>query len=90
MHIITPIVRKVFYKKNRTNKKNKFTIMVIGGSQGAKVFDDYVHKVFQKISKKSNIKIIHQTKLENINYLKKFYKNHEIECKVFNYDTNFF
>ena len=63
--------------------------MVIGGSQGAKVFDDCVHKVFQKISKKKDIKIIHQTKLENINYLKKFYKNHEIEGKVFNYDINF-
>ena len=89
MHIIAPIVRKVFYKKSRINKKKKFTIMVIGGSQGAKVFDKCVHKVFQKISKKSDIKVIHQTKLKNINYLKKFYKNHRIVSKVFNYDTNF-
>ena len=89
MHIIAPIVRKIFYKKSRINKNKKFTIMVIGGSQGAKVFDECVHKVFQKISKKSDIKIIHQTKLENINYLKKFYKNYKIVSKVFNYDTNF-
>ena len=89
MHIITPIVRKVFYKKNRFNKKKKFTIMVVGGSQGAQVFDECVHKVFQKISKKNDIKIIHQTKLENINYLKKFYKNHKMVSKVFNYDVDF-
>ena len=47
--------------------------MVVGGSQGAKIFDECVHKVFQKYQK-NDIKIIHQTKLENISYLKNFTK----------------
>jgi len=85
---LSPIVRKKFYKKSKKNK-SKFTIMVIGGSQGAKIFDKYLHIVFSKILKKSSAKIIHQTKSDNVNYLRNFYNKNKITNRVFNYDRNF-
>ncbi len=89
MNIISPIVRRIFYKKNKIRTRKKFTIMVIGGSQSAKVFDSYVHKALIKISKKIDIAIVHQTKLDNIVNLKKFYNLKKISNKVFNYEKNF-
>ena len=36
--------------------------MIIGGSQGAKIFDEYLHEVLLMLSKKLNLKVFHQTK----------------------------
>ena len=54
-------------------QKSKFTLLVIGGSQGAKIFDQYFHEALYKLSKKLNFMIIHQTKSNNVNNLKNFY-----------------
>tara|TARA_B100001063_G_scaffold156315_1_gene145807 strand:- start:344 stop:1408 length:1065 start_codon:yes stop_codon:yes gene_type:complete len=86
--LLSPLVRKSFYK-NKFRKDKRFNLMVIGGSQSAKIFDEYLHKVFLKISKKIDIKIFHQTKINNINNLKKFYNKGGIKNKVFNFDKNF-
>ena len=86
--LLSPLVRKSFYK-NKSRKDKRFNLMVIGGSQSAKIFDEYLHKVFLKISKKIDIKIFHQTKINNINNLKKFYNKGGIKNKVFNFDKNF-
>ena len=64
-------MRKRFYNSDK-KQKSKFTLLVIGGSQGAKIFDQYFHEVLYKLSKKSNFKIIHQTKSNNINNLRNF------------------
>ena len=40
---------------------NLFTIIIIGGSQGAKIFDELLNKSFVSIAKQVSIKIIHQT-----------------------------
>ena len=61
--ILNPLIRKKYYKKNFKEKINKiFTIMIIGGSQGAKIFDEIIHESVVKISKTSPLKVIHQTK----------------------------
>lgn len=86
--LLSPLVRKDFYK-NKLRKNKKLNLMVIGGSQGAKIFDEYLHKVFLKISKKIDLRIFHQTKLDNINKLKNFYNKNDINNKVFNFDKNF-
>ena len=46
-------MRKVFYNnKNKKIKKNKkFNLMIIGGSQGAKIFDEYLHEVLRRYQK---------------------------------------
>ena len=40
----------------------KFTILIVGGSQGARVFDYNLKNIIINISKQLPIKIIHQTK----------------------------
>ena len=84
--LITPLIRKVFYKNKKIPKK--FILLVIGGSQGAKIFDKHLHKIFVKLIKKKNFIIFHQTKKNNIRYLKRYYDKHQISNKVFNYNKN--
>ena len=63
-------IRQKIYKINRTSSDNdKLNILVVGGSQGAKVFDHELKKKFVNISKKFQIKIYHQTSEKNIQIL---------------------
>jgi len=62
--------------------------MIIGGSQGAQVFDKIIHESIVKISITNRLKIIHQTNQKNIDFLKNFYSENNIENIVFNFDKN--
>ena len=62
--------------------------MIIGGSQGAKIFDTLINETILSVSKSCLINVIHQTSEKNINYLKNFYKNNNIESNVFSFDQN--
>ncbi|MDB3886443.1 UDP-N-acetylglucosamine--N-acetylmuramyl-(pentapeptide) pyrophosphoryl-undecaprenol N-acetylglucosamine transferase [Candidatus Pelagibacter sp.] len=87
--VLTPLLRKNYYERNNNLKLDKiFTIIVIGGSQGAKIFDELLHKTFIKISKIKPLKIIHQTKEKNINFLKNLYSKNNVENIVFEFDQN--
>ncbi len=86
---IQPLIRKEYYDKNTYIKKDSlFTIVIVGGSQGAKIFDELLNKSFINIAKKFSIKIIHQTSEKNITLLRNFYLENNIENKVFNFDLN--
>ena len=86
---IKPLIRKKYYEtKTYLKKDNLFTIIIIGGSQGAKIFDELLNKSLASIAKVFSIKIIHQTSEKNINILKNFYYRNNIECKVFCFDHN--
>ena len=63
--------------------------MIVGGSQGASVFDQNLKQSILNISKKFSIKVIQQTQLTNISSLKKFYSENNIENEIFNFDKNF-
>ncbi len=87
--IIKPLVRKEYYESKKYLKKNDiFTIVIIGGSQGAKIFDKLLNKSFVNIAKVVSLKIIHQTSEKNINFLKNFYSENKIESKLFSFDHN--
>ena len=87
--IIRPLIRKKYYEIINYEKKDGFfTIAIIGGSQGAKIFDTLINEILVKISHKYSIKVIHQTSEKNILSLKNFYKENKIENKVFNFDQN--
>lgn len=86
--LLSPLVRKFFYKDIK-KKDKRFTLMIIGGSQGAKVFDKFLHEILLKISDKIKFKVYHQTKINNIKFLRKFYNKNNISHKVFNFDINF-
>ena len=65
-----------------------FTIIIIGGSQVAKIFDELLNKSFVSLAKQASIEIIHQTSEKNINSLKDFYFQNNIESRVFSFDHN--
>ena len=89
--LINPLVRFMFYEKLNNNiKKDKFNFLVIGGSQGANIFDFEINESFNEISKSFPIKVTHQTSEQNVEKLKDFYFNHNIDCYVFSYEENFF
>ncbi len=86
---IKPLIRKEYYDSNTYSKKdNLFTIMIIGGSQGAKIFDELLHKSLANIAKKNSLKIIHQTSEKNTNFLRNYYLQNNIKNKVFSFDHN--
>ena len=79
IEIINPLVREKIYKLNRTfSEDNKFNILVVGGSQGANVFDKSLKKKIVNISKKFQIRVIHQTNKRNISHLKEYYQKNSL------------
>jgi UDP-N-acetylglucosamine--N-acetylmuramyl-(pentapeptide) pyrophosphoryl-undecaprenol N-acetylglucosamine transferase len=89
LKISNPLIRKIYYEKNFQKKLNKiFTVIIIGGSQGAQIFDEILNESIIKISKLRSLKVIHQTSQKNINFLKNFYLENKIENIVFSFDQN--
>ena len=89
LRIIKPLVRKKYYEEPKIlDKNNLFTITIIGGSQGAQIFDNLLHQTFAKVSKSIKIKIIHQTSISNQNFLINFYKENRIEHHVFVFEKD--
>ncbi len=86
---IDPLVKKDIYnaKKNLKDKK-KFHILIIGGSQGASIFDRNLKNSIVNISKRNDIKIIHQTNKKNISFLSNFYLNYNVDNEIFSYKKN--
>ena len=88
---INPLVKKVIYDIDAQNKvDNKFTILIVGGSQGANIFDNDLKKTLVNISKKTSIKIVQQTSEKNLYSLKEFYLKNNIDNKIFSFDKEFF
>ena len=88
--ILSPLVRKKIYKINRTSFDNeKFNILIVGGSQGASIFDKNLKKIFVNISKKFPITITHQTNNKNIENLEYFYQKNNIKSYIFSFSPNF-
>ena len=88
--VIKPLIKKNIFLSKRISKKKlkKFVILIIGGSQGARKFDNLFSRDLIKLSKKIDIKIFHQTSNKNINKLKKHYLLNKINSQVFSY-TNY-
>ena len=90
IEVINPLIKKNIYQLNSVqNIKNKFTLLIVGGSQGAKIFDKSLKYSIVNISKKIQIKIIQQTSEKNISTLSDFYSKNDIENKIFSFDENF-
>ena len=78
MCIINPLVRKNIYEKDTSGFNDRFTILVIGGSQSANIFDGKLKEAVVNISKKKAIKIIQQTNEKNISFLEDFYLKNNV------------
>lgn len=87
---IYPLVKKHIYELNSSKeKRDKFTLLIVGGSQGAEIFDNNLKNLIVNISKKIPIKVIHQTNEKNISFLSNFYSKNNLENKIFSFDNNF-
>ena len=86
---IKPLVKKNIYDlKFSITQKKKFTLLIVGGSQGASIFDNNLKNSILKISEKVSIKIIQQTSNKNISSLSQFYSKNNIENKIFSFENN--
>ena len=90
--VINPLIRRdIFLSKNLFKKKKKiFSILIIGGSQGAKKFDDLFNKDLIELSRKYKIKIFHQTRKKNIEIIKKLYHSKKLKFHVFSYTNQLY
>jgi len=88
--VINPLLRKNFYSIKFNDKKilDEVKLLIIGGSQGAKFFDQEVKDAILDLSKKYKLKIYQQINNENLEVLKDFYNSKNIDHKLFNYKEN--
>ena len=87
--VIPALLRKNFYdKRDSNNTLDIINLLIIGGSQGAKIFDDLVKNTIIKLSKKYKLKIYQQTSSINFESFKKTYENNNINCELFNFNDD--
>ena len=84
------IVREeIINLKNENDQNNKFNdikILVLGGSQAAKVFADKLPKIFKKLKNSEiPIKVYQQCHNEQNDQLSEFYRKNNINCEIFNF-----
>ena len=89
--IIQPLLRKDFYLTKIEKKINKnISLLIIGGSQGAKLFDSVINESIIKLSRKYKLKVFHQVSSKNYTYLKSFYVNNNIDNELFDFKENIY
>mgnify|MGYP001189122012 CR=1 FL=1 len=87
--IIPTLLRKKFYDVKKAESIYKdINLLIIGGSQGAKIFDTLIKSSIIKLSKKYNLKIYQQTNSVNLEELKKFYKDSNIDYELFDFNED--
>jgi UDP-N-acetylglucosamine--N-acetylmuramyl-(pentapeptide) pyrophosphoryl-undecaprenol N-acetylglucosamine transferase len=75
-------------EKFKSNRFDKLKILVLGGSQAAKIFADKLPKIFEKVKNCGiTIKIYQQCQNEQNNQLSEFYKKANIDCEIFNFSN---
>ncbi len=89
--LIPALLRKEFYSiKVSENINKEVNLLIIGGSQGAKLFDTTIKDLIITLSKKYKLKIFHQTSFDNYNNLKNFYLQKNIENELFDFNSDIF
>ena len=74
---------------NETKNFEKLIILVLGGSQGAKIFAEKFPPIFLKLKEnKIDIKIYHQCQEKQNVELTQFYQKNKIDFEIFNFADN--
>ena len=92
--LIQPLLRKKIYQIEK-NKKFKLDepikIIILGGSQGAKFFDDKIIDVFVQLSKFYKISLYQQVfDKKKENEIKKIYETNKIEYNLFTFNETLY
>jgi len=89
INVIPALLRKKFYDVKKADGIDKnINLLIIGGSQGAKIFDTLIKSSIIDLSKRYNLKIYQQTNLFNFEKLKRFYKDNDIDCELFDFNED--
>ena len=89
IYIIPALLRKKFYDVKKSNAiHDGINLLVIGGSQGAKIFDTLIKSSIIELSKRYNLKVYQQTNLTNSKELKKLYKDKNIDYELFDFNED--
>ena len=89
INVIPALLRKKFYDVKKANSiDGNINLLIIGGSQGAKIFDTLIKFSIIELSKKYKLKIYQQTNLSNFEELKRFYKDSIIDYELFDYNDD--
>ena len=76
------------YGKTKQQKNGSFTILIFGGSQGAKVFSGVIVDAICEFAKTKSIKIFHQGRKQDIEKIKQAYTNAGIDGVVQDFFNN--
>ena len=87
--VIPALLRKKFYEVEKAESiSGHINLLVIGGSQGARIFDKLIKTSIIELSKKYSLKIYQQTNSINFEDFKKFYKDNNINHELFDFDED--
>ena len=77
------------FKKNNQFKSDTLNILILGGSQAAKSFGDFLPSIFEQCKrKKIKLKIFQQCTESQTEKLNKIYKNLNFDFELFNFTKN--
>ena len=91
--VIDHVLRKEIYVFNNIVKEeiNKsLNLLILGGSQGAKFFDQNLKNSIVKLAKTYKLRVYHQVSSSDVGELEFFYKENSIENKLFNFEDSIF
>ena len=90
IYSIDPLLRKEIYNYKKNEKKmlkEQKKILIIGGSQGAKFFDNFISKIIVELSKTQKIKVLQQVvDQKSRENLRLMYEKNHIEHELFDFD----
>ena len=90
--VIPSLLRKEVYetKNNKEKGYKNFKILIIGGSQGAMIFEKKIIPLIIQLSKKLNISVYHQIKFDEKKYkeISETYQKNNINFELFNFKHN--
>ena len=80
----SPIRKEIWLvnKKFQENLENPFRILVIGGSSGAKFFNNFLPKVMHRICSEKEITVLHQTGRSDFAVTQELYRALNLEDRV--------
>ena len=89
---VGPIIRNEIIKFSREKKtlnNDEKTIIILGGSQGARIFGEIIPVAISTFCKNNfKIKVVQQVITNQIKKIENFYNEHNIQCKIFDFDSN--
>ena len=90
IYLVKPILRKEIYNYKKNEKKilgEQKKILIFGGSQGAKFFDEFISKLIIKLSKNQSIKVLQQvTNQKSKKKIQDLYQKNHIKHELFDFD----